>query len=414
MRCREGQPYIMGATKPVTLKDVAQKAGVSQAVVSTVLNERANNGIFVSEQTKQRVLEAARVLGYIVRNRPLPPVRRVHAGSRGAEGLDTHLVALLLGRRFAGSLFTDIFYGVNSILTPKGYHPLVLDTYAETYKKAAEKEADALRYARDNRFAGVILWHEGGPANVPLIQEIRDHHMPVVAIDRRVPGLELDYIGTDNITGAYMATKHLIEQGHRRIAHLTSLGMTDAASERLTGYQQALQDAGIETNPRHILLTLDGGRRLDREMLRQVFTSPDAPTALFLLADYWAPVVYGELKRLGLRVPEDVALVGFDDVVQPGLEDVELTSMAQDFEGIGKMAAQITLQRIGHPERAPQSCVFPARLVVRASSLGNEYIRRDSPIAAPAAEFHLARPKTKSVKAAKSVPPTGGSTTAAV
>src|SRR5579883_1613995 len=271
----------MGATKPVTLKDVAQRAGVSQAVVSTVLNERANNGIFVSELTKQRVLEAARELGYVVRNRPLPPVRKVHAGAR-SEGLDTHLVALLLGRRFAGSLFTDIFYGVNSVLTPKGYHPLVLDTYAETYQTAAEKEADALRYARDNRFAGAILWHEGGPANVALIQEIRDHHMPIVAIDRRVPGLELDFIGTDNVTAAYNATKHLIEQGHQRIAHLTSLGMTDAASERLTGYQQALHDAGIETNPRHILLTLDGGRRLDREMLRQVFAAPDAPTAIFL------------------------------------------------------------------------------------------------------------------------------------
>lgn len=396
----------MGATKPVTLKDVAQQAGVSQAVVSTVLNERANNGIFVSDQTKQRVLEAARNLGYVVRNRPLPPVRRVHTNGREPQGLDTHLVALLLGRRFAGSLFTDIFYGVNSILTPKGYHPLVLDTYAETYNKAAEKEAEALRYARDNHFAGVILWHEGGPANVPLIHEIRDHHMPVVAIDRRVPGLELDYIGTDNITGAYTATRHLIEQGHRRIAHLTSLGMTDAASERLTGYQQALQDAGIETNPRHILLTLDGGRRLDREMLRQIFTGPDAPTALFLLADYWAPEVYAELTRLGLRVPQDVALVGFDDVVQPGLEDVELTSMAQDFEGIGKMAAQITLQRIGHPERAPQSCVFPARLVVRASSLGNERIHAGDASNLPAKGFHLAKPKAKGAKAAKAGPPT--------
>jgi DNA-binding LacI/PurR family transcriptional regulator len=379
----------MGATKPVTLKDVAQKAGVSQAVVSTVLNERANNGIFVSDLTKQRVLTAAKELCYVVRNRPLPPVRKVHVGHRAAESLDTHLVALLLGRRFAGSLFTDIFYGVNSVLTPKGFHPIVLDTYAETYKKASEKEADALRYARDNHFAGVILWHEGGPANVSLIQEIRDHHMPIVAIDRRVPSLELDYIGTDNVAAAYNATKHLIDQGHRRIAHLTNLGMTDAASERLTGYQQALHDAGIETNPRHILLTLDGGRRLDREMLRQVFTAPDSPTALFLLADYWAPEVYEELSRLGLRVPQDVALVGFDDVVQPGLEDVELTSMAQDFEGIGKMAAETILNRLDHPERVPQTHVFPAKLVVRESSQGNERLFAEPVTSLPASDFHL-------------------------
>jgi DNA-binding LacI/PurR family transcriptional regulator len=358
----------MGATKAVTLKDVALKAGVSQAVVSTVLNERANNGVFVSDITRHRVQDAAKSLGYVVRHHNLPPVRRVHGTVRDASALDARLVGLLLGRRFGGTLFTDIFYGVNSVLTPHGYHPLVLDTYAETYQKAAEKEAEALNYAQNSHFAGVILWHEGGTSNVNLIQSIRDHHFPIVAIDRRVPGLELDYVGTDNVEGAFEATQHLIQRGHRRIAHMTSLSMTDAASERLAGYQKAMGDAGLSTNPRHILLTLDGGRRLDREMLRQVFTAPDAPTAIFLVSDYWAPVVYQELKTLGLRVPDDVALVGFDDVVQPGLESVQLSSMSQDFEGIGKTAAEMILDRIRNPERQIATLTYPAHLVSRHSS----------------------------------------------
>ena len=124
--------------------------------------------------------------------------------------------------------------------------------------KPTEKEAEGLRYARENGFAGAVLWHEGGSANVSLIQEIRDE-MPVVAIDRRVPGLELDYVGTDNFRGAYDATRHLIAQGHTRIAHLTRLETTDAAAGRLQGYQRALADAGLPLNPRHILLALDGG-----------------------------------------------------------------------------------------------------------------------------------------------------------
>jgi LacI family transcriptional regulator len=358
----------MGATKSVTLKDVATRAAVSQAVVSTVLNDRANNGVFVSDATKQRVIAAAKDLGYVVRHQPLPPVRRLHGSPHEGVAIDTRLVGLLLGRRFGGTLFTDIFYGVNSVLTPSSYHPLVLDTYADTYQKAAEKEAEALKYAQTNHFAGLILWHEGGPANVNLIQSIRDHHFPIVAIDRRVPGLELDYVGTDNVTGAFDATQHLLDRGHRRIAHMTSLSMTDAASERLAGYQKAMYEAGLRTNPRHILLALDGGRRLDREMLRQVFTAADAPTAIFLVSDYWAPVVYHELTLLGLRVPEDVAMVGFDDVVQPGLESVELTSMAQDFEGIGKTAGEMILERLKAPERAISSFVYPANLVARHSS----------------------------------------------
>ncbi len=325
----------MSSHKTVTLKDVAERAHVSQSVVSTVLNDR-QNGIFVSDSTRQNVLLAATALGYEVRQRALPPIRK--PGALPRKGMDTHLVGLLLGRRFGGSLFTDIFYGVNAVLAEQGYHPLVLDTYADTYQKAAEKEAEGIRYARDNHFAGIVLWHEGGAANVPLIQEVRDR-MPIVAIDRRVPGVELDYVGTDNWRGAYEATRHLIGLGHTRIAHLTRLETTEAAAGRLRGYQQALEDAGLPLNPRHILLALESGKRLDRDALRAVFTAPDAPTAIFLLADYWAPMIYQELRLLGLRVPEDVALVGFDDVVQPGLDGLELTTIAQDFEGIGKRRA---------------------------------------------------------------------------
>lgn len=359
----------MSTLKTITLRDVAERAHVSQSVVSTVLNDR-QNGIFVSESTRRNVLAAAAELDYHARPRMLPPVRKPGMGRPAMGGANTHLVGVLLGRRFGGSLFSEIFYGVNAALAPHGYHPLVLDTYAETYQKAAEKEAEGLRYARDNRFAGVVLWHEGGSSNVTLIQELRER-MPVAAIDRRVPGLELDYVGTDNFQGAYQATRHLIAQGHTRIAHLTRLETTDSAAGRLQGYQQALAEAGLPLNPRYILLALDGGRRLDREALASVFSGPDAPTAIFLMADFWAPTVYTELRLLGLRVPEDVALVGFDDVVPPGLEGLELSSVAQDFEGIGVAAGELILQRIAQPDASVQSRVFPAQLVVRASSMNS-------------------------------------------
>jgi len=355
----------MGSHKAVTLKDVAEKAGVSQSVVSTVLSGR-NNGIFVSDSTRSKVVAAAEELGYESRHRAVPAIRKP-TGSRHGDLRESRLVGVLLGRRFGGTLFTDIFYGVNSVLSEKGYHPIVLDTYADSYGRAAEKEAECLEYARRHGFSGVILWHEGGTMNVPLIQELREE-MPIVAIDRRVTGIELDFVGTDNFQGAYVATNHLIEQGHRRIAHLTRLETTEAAVGRLRGYQQALTDNGLEINPRHILLALESGRRLDGQLMRQVFTAPDAPTAIFMLADFWAPAVFQELNQLGLRVPEDVALVGFDDVVQPGLEGLELTSMAQDFERIGRTAAELILQRIEDPTVNMATAVYPAQLRIRRSS----------------------------------------------
>lgn len=369
----------MASHKAVTLKDVADLAKVSQSVVSTVLNGR-QNGIFVSESTRRNVIAAAEQLGYIAKHRIQPAVRKPSFEfGEGEEQGESKLVALLLGRRFGGSLFTDIFYGVNSVLSAEGYHPIVLDTYADTYQKAAEKEAECLNYARKSRFAGIILWHEGGSSNINLIQEIREE-MPIIAIDRRVQGVELDYVGTDNYSGGYEATKHLIEQGHTRIAHLTRLDTTDAAVGRLRGYQQALSDAGLEVNPRHILLAIDGGRRLDSDSFRQVFMSPNAPTAIFLLADFWAPVVYAELRRIGLKVPQDVSLVGFDDVVQPGLEGLELTTMAQNFESIGTTAGQLVLRRMQHPDAHIVTTVYPASLVSRKSTQSLRFIdSKDQP-----------------------------------
>lgn len=357
----------MSIVKPVTLKDVAERAKVSQSVVSTVLNDR-QNGIFVSEGTRQNVLAAAAHLGYIARHRALPSIRKPDLAPRPGAATESHLVGVLLGRRFGGSLFTDTFYGINETLAAQNYHPLMLDTYAETYQKAAEKEAEGLRYARDSGFVGVVLWHEGGHANVELIRSLRAQ-MPVVAIDRRVPGVDLDFVGTDNFRGAYEATRHLISQGHTRIAHLTRLETTEAAADRLCGYQQALQDAGLEFHPRHLILVRDGGRRLDREPFVRLFTGPNAPTAIFLLADFWAPPVVAELRRLDLRVPEDIALVGFDDVLPPGLDDLGLTTMAQDFDGIGKTAGSLILRRLAAPSAPWAAQVFPANLIVRQSSL---------------------------------------------
>ena len=379
----------MPSLKAVTLKDVAERAKVSQSVVSTVLNDR-QNGIFVSEGTRLNVLAAAAHLGYAARPRALPPVRKpgisgILGRRHGAEA-QSHLVGVLLGRRFGGSLFTDTFYGINEVLAARQYHPLVLDTYADSYQKAASKEADCLRYAQENGFAGVVLWHEGGHANVDLIESLH-REMPVVAIDRRVPGVALDFAGTDNFDGAYQATQHLISLGHTRIAHLTQMETTEAAADRLRGYQQALRDSGLEFNPRNLILLREGGRRLDQDQMHALFTGRDAPTAVFLLADYWAPSLVTELRQLGLRVPEDIALVGFDDVVPPGLDDLGLTTMAQDFSGIGKTAGELVLRRLTDPEADYTTQVFPAHLVVRHSTLG--YAERSDPRLLPSSPVRL-------------------------
>ena len=144
----------------------------------------------------------------------------------------------------------------------------------------------------------------------------------------------------------------------------------------LLAAEQVARTANLEVLHRHghagaeLGVLRDGGQRLDPAQIASLFTERDAPTAVFLLADYWAPAIVAELRRLDLRVPEDIALVGFDDVVPPGLDDLGLTTMAQDFSGIGRTAGELVLRRLADPDAAPAAQVFPAHLVVRQSTLG--------------------------------------------
>jgi LacI family transcriptional regulator len=291
---------------------------------------------------------------------PMPPEA---AGSR--------LVALIMwhgGFEPRASAQQRIFWGFNRALSEADYHGVFLDLgeEIESEEENAAREAARLQYALDHRFAGIVFYPYAYQRNRGLIREAA-RRTPLVLIDRQIPGVETDYVGIDNLSAMQDATSHLMAQGHTRIALITRSEPINTVQDRIAGYRAAMRRADPPATDQ--VITVDSA--LEWSMFDLIFRLPpaDRPTALLCVNDFIALQTAERLRALGLRIPEDVSLVGFDDLVQTLPNGVALTSVAQPFEEIGASAARLLLARIADPGLIVRHTELPAILSVRASSL---------------------------------------------
>ena len=265
-----------------------------------------------------------------------------------------------------------IFWGMNQKLAQAGYHAVFLDLGGSIGSEGenAEREARHLRYVLEQGFGGAIFYPYAYRSNRKLIQEV-SQRLPLCLIDRMLPGVEADFVGAQNYQGMRAATSHLIQQGHRRIAYITKSEPINPVQDRLQGYLHALNEA-LHTDRDELVLTAPSFDGDDWTLFDVVFRLPpeERPTAAIGFNDYEAERTVRRLHLLGLKVPQDVALVGFDDIVQTLPNGVGLTSVAQPFEEIGQTAAGLFLQRRESPSAPPAHVDLPTRLVVRSSSDG--------------------------------------------
>ncbi|MES2463896.1 MAG: GntR family transcriptional regulator [Armatimonadota bacterium] len=308
------------------------------------------------------------------------PVRssvRAPQGTDNAAGppLSTsRLVALIMWHggnlEQGGTAQQRIFWGINQALGQAGYHTVFLDLGEEigSDTENAVREATHLRYALEQGLGGVIFYPYAYQHNRELIQEV-SQRLPFCLIDRALPGVEADFVGTNNYQGMFDATTHLIEQGHHRIAYVTKSEPINPVQDRLQGYLSALHQAFGERAD-EIVLTAPSFADRHWSLFDTVFGLPEGerPTAVLAFNDYEAVRAFERLERLNLRVPEDVALAGFDSIVQTLPGGVGLTSVAQPFEELGRTAANAFLRRIKNPSSLPSYTELPARLIIRESS----------------------------------------------
>jgi LacI family repressor for deo operon, udp, cdd, tsx, nupC, and nupG len=317
--------------------DVARLAGVSTATVSRVLS----NPEIVSAETRRLVEEAIRQTGY-----------RLNQAARNLRIRRTGGVVALVPN-LSNPFFSQILAGMAAVLAPAGYNLLVADTRAEGGRSI-------LTYAEPSRADGLIVLDGTLPA------EGLTGRLPLVLACEWIPGIAAPRVKIDNREAAMMAVDHLIELGHRRVAHVAGPRRNVLSEARLAGTERALAAHGL---PAPIVLpgdfSLESGRRAGAAWL--ALPPAERPTAVFLASDAMACGFIGEVQHHGVMVPRDVSVMGFDDIELVSHMTPALSTIRQPREALGRKAAQRLLDRIEGDDR-DEDTILPVELVLRAST----------------------------------------------
>jgi DNA-binding LacI/PurR family transcriptional regulator len=323
-----------------TIYDVAERAGVSIATVSRVLNGSPK----ATAETRDVVLRAVRELGY-----------RPNAAARSLAGRSTETLALVFPE-ISSPFFAEIIRGAEIEARQHGYHLLI-------YGIPEVGEADALLPVLSSRVDGLIL---GGHCDDAFVQSLDRQGVPFVLLGRGVEGYAVSAIQADSYHGVYEAIIHLIDHGYRRIAFIGGPEGFQQSLVRLQAYRQALSDCGWPAEPGWVIhsdFSEAGGHTTTAELL----ALPQPPRAIFAANDQMAIGAIDAVRAAGLQVPEDVAVVGFDDIPVAAYVYPALTTVRRQIYESGVLAVQLLLQRIDDPEKAPEHLTLPTRLVVRRS-----------------------------------------------
>ena len=311
----------------------------------------------------------------IVQSRP--PETAIKAPARQMIALITQLGTLIEGNPQIDHYppMIAIMQGINRTLQKREapFHLVTFNTRSgdgvQTCGQDITLERQALEALETENFPGAILWHVGEAETAEPIRRLLAKDFPLVFLDRYYGDLIGDCVGIDNYGSARKATEYLISFGHTRIAHLTTEEDIHTIRERLEGYRDALNTRGIAFDPALVQTVsyLECGERMPK-IVEQYFGLSDPPTAVFVVNDGWATNFIKAAEEQGHRIPEDISVIGMDDLEQflPGTP--RLTTMRQPFEQIGQRAAELLLSRLAHTESLPQrarSIELPTRLIVR-------------------------------------------------
>jgi LacI family transcriptional regulator len=328
-----------------TIRDVARLANVSVATVSNALNSADR----VSPELLARVRAAVEKLSYAP-----------HAGARSMRKRSSGLLGLIVGD-ITNPFFSDLFEAVEDAAAARGYLVLLCNS-----SERSEREEAHLRMLRSQRIDGLILAPTGA-ASMNRASLLAQLEVPVVLVDRAMDGLGYDCVVLDNRRAAFEATSHLVARGHRRIGLVNGPAVMRTAADRLQGYREALLAAGIGFDP--ALIREAGFQEQPAcEAARDLLAQPERPTALFATNNLMTIGCVRALADLGLSCPEDVSLVGIDDLPWADAVSPRLTAIVQPVRVMGETALTLLADRIAGTRLGPgATTVLAPRLAVRRS-----------------------------------------------
>jgi LacI family transcriptional regulator len=328
-----------------TIKDVALRANVSVTTVSHVVNATR----FVSEDSRQRVNEAIAALKYVP-----------SALARSLKNNRTYTIGMMIPN-CSNPFFAELIRGIEDTCFAANFNVILCNSDDD-----ANKQRKYIRVLMEKQVDGLIVFSSGG--DTELSELLLETGMPQILLDREVDQVKADLVEVDHEAGAWIATKHLIELGHPRIGCITGPLDLAPARQRLNGYRRALDEAGIQINPKW---EIEGGFTSEKGYvaMQRLLVLNERPSAIFASNDLMAIGALCAATRHGLRVPEDISVVGFDDIALAAYSSPPLTTVAQPKHQLGSMAASFLMDRIVTPARPLRREILQSQLCVRQSTM---------------------------------------------
>ena len=334
----------MSSQKRVTISHIAERAGVSTGTVSMVLNDNP----LVAKATREYVRSVIRELGYVY--------------DRGAAQLrkgKTNIVGVSICN-LRNPYFSEVAAGIEESLDELGQMLVICNS-----GESVARQTRFLTTLREYSVAGVLMIPVIGTKKADIAPLI-EWRLPFVTVTRYVRGVAADFAGIDNRHAAALATRHLIELGHTRIAYVGVNRLTSTGQDRIAGYRKAMRDARLPEVPEFIIEG-PGQREVGYEGARKLMLCAHPPTAFVCFNDLVAFGAMLALRQLGLEPGHDCSVIGMDDVTESALWMPPLTTVASDPPATGRAAGRALLERIAAPDAPVQRIVLPPRLIVRSS-----------------------------------------------
>jgi LacI family transcriptional regulator len=330
---------------PITLEDIARMSGVSRSTVSRVINGDPN----VNEGTRTRVQGVIQSVNF-----------HPNLAARGLATGRTHVLGLVIptgvATIFADPYFPLVIQGVSAACNARGYSVMLWLAEPEYERKTINQILSS------SLIDGVIV--SSMLMNDPVIERLSESTQPFITIGRHPTNDTLSYVDVDNRSGSYQGVSYMLRRGRRRVAIINGPENTIASCDRFQGYQDALHERGLPMLPELV----DRGEYADMpayQAMKRLL--PHRPDGVFAASDAMALAAMRAIREAGLRIPQDIAVVGFDDIPPAANSNPPLTTIRQPIQRTGSVAAEMLIDMVEHPDAQPRRIVLPTELVIRSS-----------------------------------------------